>query len=313
MNRANRWKMGALAALSIAAQASAGFVDITGGYNVLSFGDFTSQNDQIAGKLAASGDVTIATSYSVGYALSAPSTYSLVAGGDITLSNGSVKNGGILAGGNVSLTNVNVDGNVVELGNVASQIDFNSTRNQLATFSNQLASTTSNAVSEAKWGGLYLTGTNAVNYFSVDASAFANISHLQYSVPTNSVSVINVTGASANLTPSWGGNFGVNGLSKSDAGNVLFNFIDATSLTLGSSIGTVLALNATVSLAGGEIWGDLVSGSVSGTSEFHLAHYTGEVPPPNDVPEASTTIMMVFGSLVLAFASRKKFSFLNTK
>jgi choice-of-anchor A domain-containing protein len=305
MNRANRWKMGALAALAIAAQASAGFIDITGGYNVLSFGDFTSQNDQIAGKLAASGDVTIATSYSVGYALSAPSTYSLVAGGDVTLSNGSVQNGGLLAGGDVSLTNVNVDGNVVEFGNVASQIDFNSTKNQLATFSDQLASTTSNSVSEVKWGGLFLTGTNAVNYFSIDASDFENISYLQYSVPTNSVVIINVTGTSVDL----GGNFGVNGLSKSDAGNVLFNFVDATSLTLGSSIGTVLALNATVSLTGGEIWGDLVSGSVSGTSEFHLAHYTGEVPPPNDVPEASTTIMMVFGSLVLAFASRKKFSF----
>lgn len=301
--------MGALAALAIAAQASAGFVDITGGYNVLTFGDFTSQNDQIAGKLAASGDVTIATSYSVGYALSTPSTYSVVAGGDVTLSNGSVKLGGILAGGNVTLTNVNVEGSVVEHGNVASQINFSSTKNQLTAFSNQLASTASNAVSEAKWGGLFFTGTNAVNYFSVDASDFANISYLQYSVPTNSISIINVSGTAANLTPSWGGNFGVNGLSKSDAGNVLYNFPDATSLTLGGSIGTVVALKATVNLVGGEICGDLISGSVSGTSEFHLAHYTGEVPPPQDVPEASSILMMVFGSLALAFVSRKKFSF----
>jgi choice-of-anchor A domain-containing protein len=301
-----KWQVGVLAALAIVAQTSAGLLDITGGYNVLTFGNFTSENDQIAGEAAVSGNVTIGTSYSVGYALSSTSLYSLVAGGDVAINNGSVKNGGILAGGTVTLNNVDVQGTIVENANVASEIDFSATKAELVTLSNTLAATTATGTAENKWGGLFLTGTSeGVNYFTIDASQFSGISYIEYSLPTNSTAIITVTGSTANLTPTWGGNFGVNGLTKSDGSRILYNFVDATSLTIGSSIGTILAPNATVTLVGGEIWGDLISGTVSGTSEFHLAHYTGETPT-EEVPEAPTTAMMVAGILFLAVVSRKK-------
>ena len=162
---------------------------------------------------------------------------------------------------------------------------------------------------------LGVTGVD-INYFTIEASDLENLSEIMFeNISDGSKAVITVTGEDVCFIPQWGGNpsngsnFGILGLGsdggKSYASNILWNFVDATELRVGGSIGTILATNATTTLVGGEIWGDLITGSVSGESQMHVAHWGGDVPT-TDVPEPSSIALVFLGTISLLTVSRKK-------
>ncbi|MGB9455906.1 MAG: choice-of-anchor A family protein [Bryobacteraceae bacterium] len=99
--------------------------------------------------------------------------------------------------------------------------------------------------------------------------------------------ILNVTGAtdtlSGNMTINGSGNNGDS--SPAGADDVLFNFYQATKITLGgSSMGSVLAPNAAVTGDGGQFVGSLVAASfaqgTNGGTEFHNYYFQGGTPEP---------------------------------
>ena len=118
------------------------------------------------------------------------------------------------------------------------------------------------------WGGLFLEGTNPVlNVFSVNASVFATTKYLSISAPGSSMVVVNVVGTSA-VFSGFSTNFG-GGI---DATGVLFNFVNATSITLSNHgfFGTILAPSAHISFSNGSFDGGIYAGSMSGFAEGHI-------------------------------------------
>ncbi len=303
-------------AIALATQANAGFVDITGGYNVLTFGDFTSYNDQTWGSLAASGNVKIENGYSIGTQWANTGNYPenvLVAGGNVNLTGewgGSVW-GGISAGGTVTKTKeYAVHGATNQSADINSIFDFENAKKQLEAISVQISKETAIAAEIVNNNSIVFKGIEGadINYFTVDAKDLQNnISEIKFeNISNGSNTVITVTGKDVSFIPVWGGNFGIKGIS--DTTRILWNFVDAEKLTIGGSTGTILAVNASVELVRGEIWGDLISGSVTGVSQIHVKHYNGDFNPPTpppSVPESSTTTMLVAGAIFLLLLSKK--------
>src|SRR5262249_4066755 len=84
-------------------------------------------------------------------------------------------------------------------------------------------------------------------------------------------------------------------VSGTDQQHVLFNFPDATSLSVaGISVqGSVLAPGADVTFSNGNLEGTLVAGTLTGSGEFHnfptLALIPVQVPAPTLAPDVTVT------------------------
>jgi choice-of-anchor A domain-containing protein len=305
-----------IALFSFTSFINAGFVDIAAGYNAISFGNMNLQNSDSHGKLAASGNVTL-SSYSVGEDASS-SDYSVVAGGNVTLKDGTVLNGGVYAGGDVNITGVTVNGNVTAKGNitkngttitgsttanstVSSPINFTEKKSEAIALSKQLASITATGTAVNNYGSLILSGTNLdVNYFTIDGSLLGNINNLNIDIPTGSVAIINVTGT--NITANY------LSMSGADATQILFNFSDATSVQLNGTInGSVLAAIATVTINNGNYFGTYITGSLSGSGQLHLATFNEKT---TQVPESSVGSNLIVGlcflGLLVLISKRKQ-------
>ena len=140
------------------------------------------------------------------------------------------------------------------------------------------------------WGGVTFTGTNpGLNVFSVPASALS-ANTINLNTPTNSTSIINVVGGPVSM------GFGGMGNDKAKAARTLYNFCDATSLTLQaiSFQGSILAPKAHVSFSNGHIEGSLIAKSVSrvnsqNSGEYHNLPFLGVLPACSALPTATFT------------------------
>jgi choice-of-anchor A domain-containing protein len=235
-------------------------------YNLFVERDYNLGTD-VEGKVAAGGNITM-NNFSVGHVLDASNlANTLVAGGNLTLTNGGVW-GEAAYGGSYS-----ADGSVVfPRGNSATAgtpINFAARFAELRTLSTQLDNLAANGTtSYESWGGIMLRGTDAnVNVFDVNASAFTGATLLYIEAPANSLAVINVHGASASFS-GFGEAFG-GGI---DQHGVLFNFVDATSITANGFgfWGTVLAPNADVNFSNGSFDGGFYARSFTGYAEGHI-------------------------------------------
>jgi choice-of-anchor A domain-containing protein len=236
-----------------------------GEYNLFLLEDYTGGHD-VQGKVAAGGNITM-TDFSVGAGLQNNNiARTLVAGGNLNLSRGGVFGDAHYGGSYNANTSV-----LYHRGGVAqgTPINFATRFAELRSLSAKLATMTANGTTTREnWGGLMLSGTDPkVNVFTVNASAFTGAKLLSISAPAGSLVVINVHGASATFT-GFGHTFG-GGI---DQRGVLYNFVDATSITAHDFgfFGTMLAPYAHVSFNRGSWDGGIYAKSLTGNAEGHI-------------------------------------------
>ena len=250
----------------------------------------------------------------MGFASANGGPWAIVAAGGIPTSNAFNINGG----GNVfSSTATNATFNFVNedyagssytgsslLSGGSSPINFSTLSSNLGTLSGQLRAATANGVIcgvdptgsmipgggcpanpiyfnpnsqhyNPSWFVLYGTSTTT-NIFNITQDQFQSSANLDIEVPTGSTVIINVPGTSDTLQSDI--YFQGNTVTDANAGNILFNFPDASSVTInGQMDGAILAPNAVLSGIS-QMGGVFIAASVGPTGEVHYDPFNGSIP-----------------------------------
>ncbi|MBK1649953.1 choice-of-anchor A family protein [Rhabdochromatium marinum] len=250
----------------------AGLVGPAAAYNAFVFGDFTSLSGDAVGNLAAGGDVNL-QSYNVASGISGSSAR-LVAGGTVTAKNGGVgdgQNGTIYAGSTPQLTNFTARSGVQP----QNLVDFDSAESLYQNLSSSLGTLAANGSSSVSHGSLTLTGTNTdLSIFSVSGDDLTNTNSIVIDAAAGSTVLINVIGSGQIFQK---GQVFLNGV---DSAHIIYNFSDATTLSLAGSknpLGTVFAPFADVTGGYGALDGQLIAKSFNGNIEFHNVSFEGNL------------------------------------
>jgi choice-of-anchor A domain-containing protein len=257
-----------------------------GDYNVFLLEDYTAGGD-VGGKVAVGGNVHINGRF-LGQELP---------GGDLSLA--------LVAGGDLELLDVNLRGDARYGGNSTSRgvkwipecpgctvsrdtpIDFADRFDKLRCLSARLDALPANGTTEPRKYGrdLYMTGEEpGLNVFEVNASDLPvpGVGGWFIKAPADAFVVINIRGASATFPGSIGrrGSF--------DSRRLLFNLVDATSLTASGIYleGTVLAPKAHVTFDAGQWSGGIYAASLS-SSGLTLKYNPLEALPGSTAAECT--------------------------
>ena len=272
-------------------------------YSVFASGTLNVGNGTIRGTTAVGGDATF-SNFNATSSLpnSANNTDTIVVGGKLTASSGSVAHGNAVAG-SLNLPSWNMFANGSARTGTGS-IDFAAEAAALSYASTTLANMASNGTSVFQYGGMTFTGTNAtVNIFTVSGADLATTNNFNVNAPSGSLVIFNING----LSDQFSGGINLNGLASS---NVLFNFFQATTLNLNNIgvKGTILAPNAALNLNGGGVDGQVLAKSITG-SNFDITNtrYSGALARPvGPIPEPGTWAMMLTGFGIVGFAMRRR-------
>ncbi|MFA5984307.1 MAG: choice-of-anchor A family protein [Methylococcaceae bacterium] len=284
---------------SAISSAHAAFIGPAADYNVFVWQDFTSSNTDAEGNVAAGGNINL-QNYSVATQISG-SAARLVAGGNVTATNGGVgngQNGTIYVGGSTALTSFTARGGVLP----QSLIDFSAASGLYQSLSTSLGALAANGSTNVNFGSLNLNGANAgLNVFTVNGNDLTNTNTVNISALAGSTVLINVTGSGQTFQ---NGQVFLTGV---DAAHVIYNFSDASSLTLAGSknpFGTIFAPFANVTGGFGALDGQLVAESFNGNIEFHNVLFAGDLPAGVPVPAAIW--LFASGLAVFGGMNRKK-------
>ena len=328
--------------------AQAGFLNLgpAGDFNVFVFGNNTQTGSDAEGRIAVGGDADFTGGTSWGGFTIASSlgnnTTNLVVGGDLKNNNHSLK-GNAIVGGDMKWQNPSISGNVAVNGDanflggggeikgtisVAGEykapnyyqsasnsstslpFSFSEVQSYLTDQSNYLASLAETGTTVFNYGLILTAADPHATFvtFHVTAEQMAAAKHygLTINAPQGATVVVNVSGTATSME-SMG--ITLNGVDKQ---HVLYNFSEATSLTIASIgiQGTILAPLATVQFNSGNIDGTLIVNNLSGTGESHNFLFQGSLPPlpvpdpvptnlPPVVPEPSSLALAAFGLVAI--------------
>jgi len=287
--------------VSCAGLFGSSIVPAAGPYNVFVLNDFTAATSDIQGGLAAGGNVSI-TSYSVGSNLSAgdislfPGGYTLVAGGSLTASSGTLFFGNAF-GNTTSLTSFTLNDGSLTTGG-SPPVDFATATTQVDNLSTSLA-----GMSGTPGDSCVLLASTVTCNAAADGLNIINVADPSI-FDGNS---INITATGSNVTlvinvPGTNDTFGGGGFTAFLNGTtLLFNYYQATNLQLGDTgyTASLLAPLATVyGDNGGQFNGTFVAASYGGGQiEFHN---TDTFTPQFTLnPEPNSTSLVALGGVLM--------------
>ncbi|MCB5187157.1 choice-of-anchor A family protein [Methylobacillus caricis] len=312
-------KLGLLAVLAvISAPAAAGTIDlgVASNYNAFVFGDYTTSGNSVSGALAIGGNANLNGN---SIANNKANAYSLVIGGNLAQTpwGGSVNGNAWIGGTNSASQGYTISGHVDTAATTAAPVDFAAAKTYLTSLSSELshvgATGSYAALDQYNQNSKVFTGSGAnVEYFSLDASEFSSFNNLTFSsIAAGTTLIFNVAGDSATLGWQWQ-NLG--------SYNVLFNFYEATSVTINSVTlnASILAVNATINPGSGNLNGTVVAnnwnnsvtlgnGGFAAVDSPLFAGVTAAVPEPHDYA------LLLSGLLVIGMVSVRRRKALNDR
>jgi choice-of-anchor A domain-containing protein len=267
---------------------------VAGAFNLLVLGDLDQSDTSVEGRVAAGNDATL-KDLTIGKALSNSrgARDDLIVAEDLKFTDGKVANGNAVYGDSAKLKNVAFPHGSARKG---SPLNFSAIKAQLLSLSaawSGLAPAGSVAAQSAGHDRLKITlqgKSSSLNVFRLAGAQLGRASRLTISAPPGSTVIVNVDGASDKIDDL---DFHIDG---TDRRHVIFNFYQATKLALaGSDIqGSILAPKAAVSFRNGEIEGQLLSASLSGSGRFDNDLFEGCAPAaqptktPTNTPKPAT-------------------------
>jgi choice-of-anchor A domain-containing protein len=269
-------------------------------YNLILFGDFnvSGGSGHIHGTAFIGGDLN-GQNPEFGANLPKSTTEdTLEVAGDLNSNQVTVQAGHLSYGGSNNLGNINCNGNGLSGGGCL---------NSLSGLDTKAAALRAELSSEsAYYAGLSANGSvdlasNTFNYtgdatelavFNLNGSdLFAQNSNWDVEFGAADKVLINVFGDT--VTNAGGVNFN-GGFNHLNAEDILWNFVDASIIDLGSShwFGSILAMNAVLD-TDNDITGSLVADSYIGNGQMHMHNWTYQ--PPQNVPEPNITLLLMTG------------------
>jgi choice-of-anchor A domain-containing protein len=304
MNAAHRLALSAILFAATIGSASAGVLtasDIMSQFNAVVTGKFSSAHD-VEGRLVAGELVTGATFYNAPRGKA--SAFAAVNALKIDNFNANLNNGGSVnyQASNGATFNLNGGGKVQQQSTAFSMSDFSTPMDALM---GQLGALASNSVVDARDSNNFtfkLTPDAAgMAVFNLTTAVLGGASNILFSGSASTI-IVNVTGS----TFAEMGNFNASGNLNSQ---IIWNFIDATSLSFKGWHGAVLAGNGNV-INSSAMEGMLYAKSFVGGGELHDYQFTGTLPTgaaaARAVPEPATWAMCAIGLLALGAGRRRR-------
>jgi choice-of-anchor A domain-containing protein len=234
-------------------------------FNALFFNEMIASNSDAEGRIAVGGHASFA-SYGIGDKLLPDNTRDdLIVGANLEFINGQVFSGNIVYGGVGQLQSVGTPN-----GSIRQQTDvlpFADIQQDLTDKSTSWGSEAPNGHTSVRYSNLNLRGTSPdLDIFTVTAGQLAAAKTVCLIVPFGATVLINVPDTTASIQ-----NLGLN-LRGADAGHILWNFPDATQLTV-SGVGlkgSVLAPAAHLDFNNGSITGAVITNTMAGNGQFNL-------------------------------------------
>lgn len=208
----------------------------------------------------------------------------------------------VLIGGSNSATFANA-GSVT--AGAAFPISFADVQSSISTLEADLTSRGGTAVTPSSSNVATFTGAKngGTDVFTISLADLQSVNAVSVDLGSGASedsAIVNVTGAGA-----FSQNF--NFIGGPDATHIIWNFEDATSLSISGYEGSILALDATVTNTS-RINGTVAAASYIGTGELHSYSYTGNQPPqapsppstpPTTVPEPAPLSLLATALLGL--------------
>jgi choice-of-anchor A domain-containing protein len=292
--------LGSLLTFAASTAAATGLVD---GFNVTIFNNFKSQFTDLQGTLAVGKNLSL-TGYALNQSAPNPNTaaggFDTVVGGSMLFQNGTIY--GKVSASSASISGASVCAGCLTIG--SAPIDFGQLESTVKNQSSFLYTLSSTGTVTQPYSTLTLTGSGtAFEVFTLSSAQLNGNSGIAVTgVAANATILINVTDTASHTATTSGGGFSINGQQLQNAQNVVFNFASSiTTISIANSFySSMLAPSADVIGSYGAFNGDLVASSYSGSNQFNLDPFTGNIPtPPVATPEPATLGLFAIATLLM--------------